>query len=718
MTGRRLVGRIALAALLAAGTPSRLAGAEGSDADRAQLARLEQRSKAFYELLEHGDRERAGAVWPALATDLAAFGAALQTRLDRMRDDVMERDGDLEELYRSPRWRDPEVLSLVAAYHLAWVRYQGAQLVGDRARKQALLKQAIEGFSQFLLVNEVPEIYGESLYGRGLAFLDLGDTAKAIEDLTAASEEATVVGKARAALEEARRRASGKQGPSENEPENLLARLGDLLPRAAGGDATAERDATTLARGLAARGGLWPARVTSLVADKLGGATPHASYGLLLLAQLAVDRGRCADVAPLAETSAAVMDAGHARHRPEILFLDAGCRLNAGKGREAADEFGKLLAEFPESNQAREAAYYRFRALGVARTSDAALTPAYEEALGTYLARYPTAEGAPEARYLLAERLRSRGDCARAESEYGRIASGPFASRARLGALECGVGELTGKATAEQRSRVLARLRTFVRETAPRGGDQALVARAALLGAAVAAGATPPDHAAVVELLEGFETRYPEAKELHPRALELRLVARIVRGELDRAGSDLDAFMGRGGDGERRRTLTRLGRELATQAEAGPTERRGPALGLARRVYTALADETGDQSDRLMLADLDLRAGDAGAARRRYEEVLARDGGSAEALRGAARAAAAAGDRAGALAYWRKVLEASTEGGTAWYEARLAQVKLLRDDGRRGEACQLLHGSRGRATSTGADQLNSRLSGMESEVCR
>jgi len=147
-------------------------------------------------------------------------------------------------------------------------------------------------------------------------------------------------------------------------------------------------------------------------------------------------------------------------------------------------------------------------------------------------------------------------------------------------------------------------------------------------------------------------------------------------------------------------------------------ERRGLALGLARRVYTALAEETGDRSDRLMLADLDLRAGDADAARRRYEEVLARDGGSTEALRGAARAAAAAGDRAGALAYWRKVLEASTEGGTAWYEARLAQVTLLRDDGRRAEACQLLHGSRGRATSTGADQLNSRLSGMESEVCR
>ena len=714
MTRRRLLARLLLAGMVAAGVPSRLAAAEGGDGDRAQLARLEQRSKAFYELLEHGDRERAGAAWPGLAKDLADFSAGIQSRLDRMRDEVMERDGDLEELYRSPRWRDPEVMSLVATYHLAWVRYQGAQLVGDRARKQALLKQAIEGFSQFLLVNEVPEIYGDCLYGRGLAFLDLGETAKAIEDLTAASGEATVASKAKAALEEARRRGTGKQGPAENEPENLLTRLRDLLPRAAGGDTAAERDATTLARGLAARGGVWPAQVASVIADKL----PRSSYGLYLLAQLAVDRGRCADVAPLPEASAAATDAGRNRYRPEILFLNAGCRLNAGKAREAADEFGKLVTEFPESARAREAAYYRFRALDVARTSDATQARAYEEALATYLARYPTAEGAPEAHYLLGELLRSRNDCARAEAEYAHVASGAFASRARLGSLECGAGALTAKATAEERRRVLAGLRTFVRETPPRGSDQALVARAALLGAAVAAGTTPPDHAAVLELLDGFETRYPDAKELQFRALELRLVARIGSGELDRAGSDLDAFIRHGADAERRRTLIRLGRELATQAESGPAERRAQALALARNVYTALANETGEASDRLMLADLELRAGDTAAARRHYEEVLAHDPGSAEALRGAARAAAAAGDPAGALGYWRKVVEASTEGGTAWYEARLAQVTLLRDDGRRAEACQLLHGSRGRATSAGADQLDARLRGMEPEVCR
>ena len=72
------------------------------------------------------------------------------------------------------------------------------------------------------------------------------------------------------------------------------------MARAAGGDAAAEKDATGIARGLAARGGVWPARVASVVAEKLGERT---SYGLWLQAQLAVDRGRCGDVVPLAQAS-------------------------------------------------------------------------------------------------------------------------------------------------------------------------------------------------------------------------------------------------------------------------------------------------------------------------------------------------------------------------------------------------------------------------------
>jgi hypothetical protein len=127
-------------------------------------------------MLERGQKEQATAVFPDLERALSSAYQELQDRLDRMRDDVMERDGDVEGLYRESRWREPEIASLVITYHLAWVRYQGAQLTTDQKRKNALLDKAVEGFSQFLVVNEVPEVYAESQYGRGLAFLDMGNS--------------------------------------------------------------------------------------------------------------------------------------------------------------------------------------------------------------------------------------------------------------------------------------------------------------------------------------------------------------------------------------------------------------------------------------------------------------------------------------------------------------------------------------------------------------
>jgi tetratricopeptide (TPR) repeat protein len=679
------------------------------------LAALEARAKAFYNMLASGERQKAVGTWPQLEKDLAAASDRLQTSLDDMREKVMEQDGDLEELYRSQRWREQEIGSLVITYHLAWVRFQGAAL-SDPARRKPLLQKAVEGFSQFLMVNEVPDIYAESLYGRGLAFMELGEYAKATEDLTAAAAESSTAGKAKAALEETKRRAQGKKAAAATveDPEALLAKLTGLLKEAK--DPKSEAAATELARGLAVRGGDWPARVTSTITTALGDGTPagvRSSYGLFLLAQLAVDRGRCADIAPLAQASAKLNDAGSARHRPEIEFLDAGCILNAGKQREAADRFGALLEAYPDAPRAREAAYYRIRALDVARTQDVSLTGAYEQAIDAYLAKFPKSDQAGEVRFLLAELRRSQGDCARAEAEYARVGAGSFAERAALGALECRVGTLGDKGPSE-RAAALAGLRSFVQGTK----DKKLAARASLLAAAVAAGATPPDNATVVELLDGFEERYPDSKELHPRALELRLVARVQTDRLDGVEKDVDAFLrDEDAGGENRGTLGRVARALATRVLRAPEG--DDALGtLARRVQTRLVAATNAPADRLTLAELELHAGHGAVARKLYEEVLAADAGSQQALRGAARAAAAAGDPDAALRYWARVVESSKEGGTAWYEARIAQVTVLADSGRRSDACQLLRTSRGRASSAGADQLENRLRSMEPQVCQ
>jgi TolA-binding protein len=691
---------------------------------QAQLGDLERRAKAFYDLLERGQKEQAAAVFPDLERALSSAYQELQDRLDKMRDDVMERDGDIEGLYRESRWREPEVASLVITYHLAWVRYQGAQLTTDTRRKNQLLDKAVEGFSQFLVVNEVPEVYAESQYGRGLAFLDMGNYAQAREDLEAAAKDGRTASKARAALAELERRQGGKKtpaGPPPDDPEALLAKMTDALPKAATDPAT-EKDVTQLARGLAARGGEWPKRVEGAIATKLGKGTPtsvESTYGLFLLGQLAIDRNRCADVAPLADASANVKDAARARFRPELLFLDGGCRLNAGKQRDAAEGFAKLLQEFPDAAKARDAAYYRYRALDLARANDASLTPAYDEALTTFVTRFPKDDAAGEAHYLLGERRRADGDCAKADAEYARVTGGPYAGRAKLGSLECAVGALVkaGKnATPEMRTSLIERLRAFVREVPAKGPDEQAVARAALIGGLVASDAEQP--AVVVEFLDKYETRFPQQKEWHATAVQRRLAARVALGQFAEAEKDLDTFVASTSGPDRRKTLDDVGRVLQKELDGDDEARRKAALALARKVYAALVADGGETADRIALASLEVRAGNPADARKLYDEILKTDPSSAEAMRGAARAAAATGDRAGALARWKQVVETSPTGGTGWYEARLEQVKLMLGAGDKAQACEVIRLSAGKSTTTGGDQLDKQLRAVGATECK
>ena len=709
-----MIVRLVIAAAIAAALV-RPAGAELGD--------LERRAKAFYDLLERGQKEQAAAVFPDLERSLQAALDALQDRMDRMRDDVMEHDGDIEALYRESRWRGPEIESLVITYHLAWVRYQGAQLTTDIKRKNALLDKAVEGFSQFLVINDVPEVYAESQYGRGLAFLDLGNYGQAREDLEAAAKDARTQAKARAALAELERRQTGKKTPVVEDPEALLARMADALPKAAT-EPGLEKETTELARGLAARGGDWPKRVDGAIAARLGDGTPagvKSSYGLLLLAQLAIDRGRCADVAVLDDAGGGVHDASRARHRPELLFLDAGCRLNTGKARDAADLFGKLLQEFPDAPKARDATYFRFRALDVARANDAALGPAFEEALVAFVTRFPKDAGVGEARYQLGELRRAQGDCPKAEAEYARVTSGAFVVRARLGSLECATAALVkaGKdATPEARKALLEMLRAFVREVPAKGVDEQPVARAALVGGLVASEARPSEPAIVVEFLDRYESRYPAEKEWHATAVQRRLAARVALGQLAEAEHDLDTFLATAPDTDRRRTLDDLGRKLQKEIDTGDDAHRAAVMTLARKVYRGLVASGGTTPDRIALADLELRAGNPTEARRLYDETLATDPTSAEAMRGAARASAALGDRTGALARWKQVVETSPTGGTGWYEARIEQVKLLLASGDTRAACDVIRLSLGKSTTTGGDQLQKQLQQIAATSCR
>ena len=87
-------------------------------------------------------------------------------------------------------------------------------------------------------------------------------------------------------------------------------------------------------------------------------------------------------------------------------------------------------------------------------------------------------------------------------------------------------------------------------------------------------------------------------------------------------------------------------------------------------------------------------------------------------MRGAARAAAVLGDHGGAFARWKQIVETSPTGGTAWYEARIEQVKLLLADGDAKQACEVARLSAGKSTTTGGDQLDKQLRQLAAGSCR
>jgi outer membrane protein assembly factor BamD (BamD/ComL family) len=635
--------------------------------------------------------------------------------MDAQREALIERDGDLEALYQSPAWREDEVGSLVLGYHLAWVRYQGAQLTDDAARKKKLLREAAEGFGEYTAVREVPEIYAESLYGRGLALMDLGQYRDAIADLETAAGLPRTATKAKAALGEAKRRTAGGKPVTAPSPDEQLARLRGLLEAANKGPDKGS-EALEFARGLAAQGGEWPAKVRLAIREVLAGGKdgpPASSFALALLGQLAVDARRCDDLPALVAAGAEVRDAGRARWRPDLLFLQAACTLNAGKQAEAARLFAEIGAEFPAGPRAEEAAYYRCRALDVARHGDPALAPDYAPALRDFLARYGKSPRATEIRFLLAELLREDGDCGGAAALYGQITTGEYATRAKLAALECRVSALGPEANGE-RAQALGELRALI-AAAPKQTDERTLAKASLLGALLAVRLDPPDDAAAIAFLDGYERRFPKEAEWHDTAQRVRLDARLRSGQYAEAGADLDRLLAQAKtDPATRKVVARIGRDLMRRPSGDPAQ----SAALARTIWTALAADGANPQDAVTLAELELSAGNAAAARPLFEAALVAEPNSTQARRGLARAATALGDRDAAMAAWRQVVEQSTPGGTSWYEARLAQFDLLAAAGRTADACDLARRAMGQAKTTGGDVLAKQLTERATATCR
>ena len=735
---------------------------------------LEQETRRFITMPSGQNATRFG---EELVQILAKLHAGLSGLLNAMREEVLVRDGNLQELLATRPYRERETLALTALYHLSWARYQLSQLLsGDARAREQLLRSAVRGFTEFVFVNEIPEVYGDCLYGRALAFQALGETRRAIEDLEDVLELGSrdrTYARARSALEAVRRgepiREKKPVDPTISELDRLEALLHSCAApaRAPAGaqegapEATAARkrmeaqaEALALARTLAAHDAHTAQRVDRLV------RSAGSSDGTLvnfLLAELASDRGDHAAAREHYVAAARARDPDAAMYRSRARLGLAEASYRAGEHARAAQAFSDVLADDLEAGEAERALYYRFKSIEALRAEGAAEpeTPegrpegsaeareAYIGALGAYLERFPRGDHASELRYRLGEAHHAQGDCARALTVFGTPeGSDAWTLWARFIALQCQADATrnawkAGEPDAERSYQASLEAARGIATAGTAAGDTALErvgAKACLVGGLLAAAAPTPQSEDVVEIVRDFEHRFPNAEDLAGDAIALRAVALACLGRADEARADVDRLLERKGDmAAWRERLRRVGRETMRQAERSDPTRRRALLAVAQRSYAALVGPAdsgtaagltagGDLAQRTVdlatLGQLALDLGDLDGSVRAYSRLLELDPLSLEALRGIALATEARGQAMPALGHWRAVTERTTPGETLWYEGSLHVAQMEERLGRPATACEILREARARVGLPATDELASAYAELEQRVCR
>ncbi|MCK6555299.1 tetratricopeptide repeat protein [Candidatus Binatia bacterium] len=685
--------------------------------------------------------------------------------LERMARKVMDEDGDLEALYETQPFRDAQVIASAALYYLNWLSYYGARLY-DGPRRKALLEQAQRGFSEFATGDRRSDLLVESLLGRGLCYLELGEAALARRDLEAVIADAKASperrNKARLALLDAAVQAGNTAEALRMSDEILAAgartdenvvrflRLRALMAAARRGTgAEAERyrqQALVLMEQLRRAGAGWDERVSALLQTGVDNPEQWAAkatspFAQWELARMLAQKNDYKAAAPLLEAVVASDDPQVRPNRREAQYMLGLAKFQAGEYVAAADLLDAALAEGTPAYGA-DAAYMRFKALEaeVAKQPTPEITERYGHAIRDLLARYPDHRSVFEAQFRLGELLQAQREFAAAVDAYAAVRGEPMLQlRARFATLQCQF-ELLGAAgdgtdpAAQRRVRLEAigrDLESFAQEAAALEKSagrtaapavQPMQAKVAIMRA-VYAKLLPGDRGAeVLRALAGFETSYPEEKDLLPQVVRLRLEAdqRLGRfaeaqSEVATHGAVLVGGLGRQGIEELAVGFIREGaRRRAREGDGVNDAAQKVALGL----YELLADGAdGSGKTALTMARLYETTGDLKKATDLYNEVQQK-GPSPAALRGLARIAEAEKRPAEAIERWRQFTALARPGDAPWYEGQyeLARTTALSGDAK--GACAQLDKLKPAMPGLSDVELRRKLGDLYDQTCR
>ncbi|HXQ23828.1 MAG TPA: tetratricopeptide repeat protein [Candidatus Acidoferrales bacterium] len=707
-------------------------------AQRVAIDRLGKLALAYIDLSDRAanaggearEREALLSAYQAVSTPLDEIYDQNSGTLDRLTKKVMDEDGDLEALYDTQAYKDAQVVASQALYFLNWLHYYGARL-SDGAQRKELLEQAQRGFSEFAVGDRHTELLVESLLGRGLCNLELGNTEFAEHDLQAVMNDAQASAerksKARLALldayvrsgkvAEALRLSDEMMGSGGHAEDNLVRflRIRALLAGAkntSGGEAERYRQqALTLMDQLRRVGG-WEEKVAALAESSIENPEKwsdkaNSPFAKWELAKLLVQKGDYKQAMPLLEGFVASSDAEMRRYQGDAHYFLGLAKFQAGQYQDAADQLAAALKEQSPSYGA-DAAYMRFKALEtvIAKSPSAEAGEQYAQAIRDYLARYPDHKSAFEAQFRLGELQQAQHKFADAIQAYAKVHGDPgFELRAQFATLQCDFELLQGNNRREALLQdISAGLQSFdkqavdyeKRETAPSEVPlNQMHAKVAVMKAVLVTLQPEPNDEAILAALADFEKKYPEQKDLLPQVARLRLVA--------------DQHLGRFADAEAEVTahgqvlLASLGapaiedlavsfiRDGARRNGKGDTAANQAAQQVALRLYEQLvSDSEGSGKAKLTLARLYENTGELEKAAALYSEALQSNGNSSAALRGLGRIAESEKRFADAVGYWRQLGKTVRAGDAPWYESNYEVARLTQAMGKKKEACDQL----------------------------
>ena len=746
------------------------AGSFNATAQQHAVERLGKLALAFISLSDRasnaggGDREALSSTYQAIATPLDDIYDRNVGNLERKAKQVMDQDGDLDALYDTPAFKEEQAVASQALYFLNWLHYYGARLYDGAPRKE-LLEKAQRGFSEFAVGDRRSELLVESLLGRGLTNLELGNTEYAVHDLQAVANDPQASperkSKARLAVLDAQVRAGNVgealrlsdqlMGSGERAEDKVIRylRIRALLAgvkKSSGAEAERYRQqALSLMDQLRKAGAGWEEKVAALAQTSIENPEKWADnannpFARWEVAKMLVRKGDYKQAMPLLESFVTSTDAEMRKHRGEAQYFLGLAKFQAGQYQEAADQLDAALKEDNPAYGA-DASYMRFKALEavIAKTPGADVTAQYERDIRDYLSRYPSHKSAFEAQFRLGELLQAQHKFADAVPAYAKVEGDPgFALRAQFATLQCDFELLQAadaRAPGNQRDTLLKSIGTGLQSFDTRAADLGkrkpagepvslsdMRAKVAVMQAVYATLQPEPNDQIILDALNGFEKKYPDQKDLLPQVARLRLTAyqRLGRfadaeAEVKAHGALLLANLGAPAIEDLAVGFVRDGARRNGKGDAAANQ---AAQQVALRLYEQLvSDNEGSAKAKLTLARLYENTGDLKRASTLYTETLQANANSAAALRGLGRIAEAEKRLPDAIGYWQQLGKGVRAGDAPWYESNYEVARLTQAMGKNKESCDQLEQLKPAMPGLSDADLRKKLDELYKQVC-